>query len=66
MELQWKDAVGSAETLAAGPSFGILPATDECRERWGKHVQQSPSGSDKLMEKSRMRSGAKNDREDCV
>lgn len=66
MELQWKDAAGSAETLAVGPSIEILPAPDECREGWGKHVQQSPSGSDKLMERSRIRSGAKNDREDCV
>lgn len=66
LELQWKDAVRSAETLPVGPSFEILPATDECRERWGKHVQQSPSGSDKLMEEIRIRSDAKNDREDFV
>lgn len=62
MELQWKDA---AETLAVGPSIEIF-APDECREGWGKHVQQSLSGSDKLMEKIRIRSGAKNAREDCV
>lgn len=64
--MQWKDAVRSAETLPVGPSFEILPATDECRERWEKHVQQSPRGSDKLMEEIRIRSDAKNDREDFV
>lgn len=66
MELQWKDAVGSAETLAAGRGIEILPATDECRERWGKHVQQSPNGSIKPVEKIRIRNGTKNNREDCV
>lgn len=66
MELQWKDTAGSAGTLAVCPSIEILPASDECRERWGKHVQQSTSGSDKLMEKIRIRSGTKNYREDCV
>lgn len=66
MQLQWKDAVGSAETLAAGRGIEILPATDECRERWEKHVQQSPSGSIKPVEKIRIRNGTKNNREDCV
>lgn len=66
MELQWKDAVGSAETLAVGLNIEILPASDECRERWGKPVQQLPSGSDKLMEKIGIRSGTNNDRRDFL
>lgn len=66
MVLQWKDAVGSAETLAVGLSIEILPIIDVCRERWGKCVQQPLGGSDELVEKMRTRNAAKDDREDYV
>lgn len=36
--LQWKDAVGGAETLAVGLSTEILPVKDLFRERQGKRV----------------------------